>query len=122
MATDLSDKFDRLPHELEPVGAVQGDLFTPAGKGTATLLRTLPQGEGRVYELDPPLNNRWSRILIDTGHAATYVRAWENPGAGPFIADPMTGASTHADALDRLGYELGNALSPAWAAASALVS
>jgi len=110
MATDLSDKFDRLPHELEPVGAVQGDLFTPAGKGTATLLRTLPSDEGRVYELDPPLNNRWSRVLIDTGHAATYVRAWENPGAGPFIADPMTGVSTDADALDRLGYEIGNPL------------
>lgn len=26
--TDLSDKFDRLPHELEPVGAVQQEPLT----------------------------------------------------------------------------------------------
>lgn len=84
----------------------QGGLFTPAGKGTATLLRALPQGEGRVYELDPPLNNRWSRVLIDTGRAATYVRAWENPGAGPYVADPLTGATADSEALDRLGYEV----------------
>lgn len=107
--TDLSMP-DTLPSEWEPTGAVQADLFATAGKGTATLLRTLPQDEGRIYDLNPPLHNKWSRILIDTGRAATYVRAWENPGAGPYIADPMTGVSTDADALDRLGYEIGNPL------------
>lgn len=103
--TDLSNP-DRLPHELEPTGAVQADLFATAGKGTATLLRTLPQDEGRIYDLNPPLHNRWSRILIAEGTTAHYVRAWENPGAGPYIADPMTGIKTDAAALDRLGYEV----------------
>lgn len=85
----------------------QGGLFTPAGKGTATLLRTLPSDEGRVYELDPPLNNRWSGVLIDTGRAATYVRAWQGlGGAGAYVADPLTGATADSEALDRLGYEV----------------
>lgn len=88
----------------------QATLFTTAGKGTATLLRTLPQGEGRIYDLDPPLNNRWSRVLIAEGATAHYVRAWENPGKGPFITDPIRDAVDDTGVLDKLGYEIGNPL------------
>lgn len=88
----------------------QATLFTTAGKGTATILRTLPQDEGRIYDLNPPLHNRWSRILITNGTVAHYVRAWENPGAGPFVTDPIRDAEDDAAALDKLGYEIGNPL------------
>lgn len=107
--TDLSPP-DRLPHELEPAGAVQGDLFAMAGKGTATLLRTLPQDEGRIYDLTPPLDGRWSRVLITNGSISHYVRAWGNPGAGPYVTDPIRDAEDDAAALDKLGYEIGNPL------------
>jgi len=82
----------------------QGGLFTPAGKGTATLLRTLPSDEGRVYHLDPPLTQpvQTSHVML-TGTSITYAQAWNaEHGAGIYVGAPTQG--NDAQALERLGY------------------